>query len=74
MNLGSCWIQIRNRYHNDKQTSELYVRELLNIPDKYSVAAIIAVGYPAENKAPIKDTDLSFDKVHDETFGTPYIK
>ena len=74
MNLGSCWIQIRNRYHNNKQTSELYVKELLYIPDLYSVEAIIAVGYPAESKPPIKDTDLCFNKVHDETFGTPYIK
>jgi nitroreductase len=72
MKLGSCWIQIRNRYHDDKQTSEQYVRKLLDIPTFYRVESIIAVGYPAESKPPINDADLTFAKVHDEIFGTSY--
>jgi nitroreductase len=74
MNLGSCWIQIRNRYHDDKQTSDQYIRDMLNIPDIYRVESIIAVGYPDEKKPPIKDSDLAFNKVHDETFGMAYFK
>ncbi len=74
MQLGSCWIQIRNRSHDDEQTSEQYIRKLLDIPDLYQVEAIIAIGYPAENKPPVNDTDLFYSKVHDETFGTNYFR
>ncbi|MEA4925862.1 MAG: nitroreductase family protein [Syntrophomonadaceae bacterium] len=74
MNLGSCWIQIRKRYHDDKQAAEEYIKRLLSIPDHYQVESIIAIGYPAENKAPFKDSDLPLGKVHAETFGTAYFK
>lgn len=72
LQLGSCWIQIRQRCHNDVQTSEQYVRELLDIPDSYHVESIIALGYPAEKKPPIAETDLDFSKIHDEKFGNAY--
>lgn len=74
MQLGSCWIQIRNRCHNDKQTSEQYVRKLLNIPEFYNVESIIGIGYPAESKPHSNDKDLFFSKAHDESFGTAYFK
>lgn len=74
MNLGSCWIQIRKRLHDDNQTAEEYVRRLLNIPDYYCVESIIAIGYPAESKPPVNDADLSLAKVHDDTFGKAYFR
>ncbi len=45
LGLGSCWIQIRKRQHNDTLTSEEYIRALLNIPEKLNVESIIAIGY-----------------------------
>jgi nitroreductase len=72
LQLGSCWIQIRMRNHDAAQTSEQYVRKLLDIPDDYQVESIIAIGYPAESKPPIAETDLIFSKVHDQKFGTAY--
>ncbi len=74
MDLGSCWIQIRKRYYNDKQAAEEYIKKLLNIPDHYRVESIIAIGYPAENKAPYKDSNLPLDKVHAEILGAAYFK
>lgn len=74
MNLGSCWIQIRQRFHDEKQPAEEYIKKLLNIPDHYRVESMIAAGYPAESKSPVKDSDLPFAKVHGETFGKPYFK
>lgn len=68
MGLGSCWIQIRERMYDDIKTSEEYVKETLNIPDKYSVECIISVGYPAEEKKAYEDKDLKYEKLHYNTY------
>lgn len=64
MGLGSCWIQIRERLHNDDITSEDYVRKLLKIPANMRVEAIIAIGYPDEVKPPYLEEDLPYEKVY----------
>jgi nitroreductase len=53
LGLGSCWIQIRNRFHSKEITAEQYIRELLGIPSLVRVEAIVSVGYPAEDRAPV---------------------
>jgi nitroreductase len=63
LGLGSCWIQIRNRAHSKERTAEEYLRELLGIPTDLKVEAIIAVGYPAENPAPIPKEKLNYRKI-----------
>jgi len=68
LGLGSCWIQIRNRKTADNKSSEDYVKELLNIPEKYSVDNIIAIGYPGEQKKPYDENALLYDKVHMERY------
>jgi nitroreductase len=70
LDLGSCWIQFRNRQHADGQSSQQYVRQLLDIPETYMVQAVIAVGYPAETKAPHKKESLKFESVHRGRFGS----
>lgn len=70
--LGSCWIQIRERWYDDNQTSEDYIKQLLRIPDKYKVESIIAVGYPAEQKSPHSESEIIYKKVHLNGFGIPY--
>lgn len=72
MELGSCWIQIRGREHRPGERAGDYVKGLLEIPDKYEVEAIVAVGYPDENKAPRNERDLPHEKAHLEKFGTPW--
>ena len=64
LGLGSCWIQIRNRMHSPEVSAEDYVRPLLNIPREYRVVCLIAIGYPAEEKAPHDSTELRWDKIH----------
>jgi nitroreductase len=73
LQLGSCWIQIRNRLHDETQTAEQYIKELLDIPNLYNIEAIIAIGYPGESKSPNKDSSLLYSKVHKEKFGTTYL-
>ena len=67
--LGSCWIQIRDRMHNDVQSSSDYISELLNIPGALEVESIIAVGYPDEEKQGHKKKSLLFDKIHRNLYG-----
>lgn len=64
LDLGSCWIQVRNRTREDQTSAENYVKELLEIPDNLSVLSIIALGYPKEEKKPHDRNSLSQDKVH----------
>jgi len=69
MELGSCWIQIRKRMHDQTQTAQAYVQELLNIPESLNVESIVAVGYPAESKPPHRKEDLQYEKVHYNGYG-----
>jgi len=64
LGLGSCWIQIRERFHSDNLKAEDYVKDVLGIPSKYSVECMIAVGYPAEVKEAYSEDDLLLEKLH----------
>lgn len=64
--LGSCWVQIHKRQHNESLMSEEYVRNILNIPDSKNVLSIIAIGYPQEKRPANREEDLLWDKIHEE--------
>ena len=74
LGLGSCWIQIRERMHDAKKSSQDYIAELLNIPAQMQVESIIVVGYPDEKLPPHEKEELLFEKVYRETYGKPYYK
>ncbi len=63
LGLGSCWIQIRMRDHDGKITAEEYVKKLLGLRENLTVEAIIAIGYPKEEKLGHALASLPFDKV-----------
>jgi len=69
LDLGSCWIQIRKRDHAEGRTASERVAELLGLPDQLEVEAIIAVGYPAEEKAPHPKESLPFEKISYNRYG-----
>ena len=72
MGLGGCWIQIRDRMHNDTTTSEAYIRELLRIPEKIRIESIIALGYADERKPPHTQEELQYEKVYSNLYGESY--
>ena len=72
LGLSSCWIQIRERMHDDAESSEGYIAELLRIPKKLKVESVIAIGYPAETKPPHKREELPFDKVYLHLYGNRF--
>jgi len=69
LGLGSCWIQIRNREHDGEKGAEEYVKEKLALPDDRRVEAIVAVGYPKEEKDGHARSTLLDDRVHYEAYG-----
>jgi nitroreductase len=68
LGLGSCWIQIRLRPHNDRQSAETYIQKLLNLPPLIKVESIISVGYAAEERQPLPAEELLEDKIHHNHF------
>lgn len=51
LDLGSCWVHVRDRLRSkddpSKGTAEDYLRELLGIREEYKVLCVIALGYEA---------------------------
>ena len=72
LGLGSCWIQIRERMHDQTKTAESYVSEVLRIPRKMKVEAMIGIGYPDEEKKPHTEEELQYGKMHLNLYGKPY--
>ena len=61
--LGSCWGQIRRRDHDDGQSASAYVAKMLGLKEGLEVESMIAIGYPAEDKAPHTKASLNYDKI-----------
>jgi nitroreductase len=63
LGLGSCWIQVHNRMYSDKVSSEKYIQELMNIPEKFRVLNIISIGYPVKQRNEKPFEELQFEKI-----------
>jgi nitroreductase len=72
LGLGSCWIQIRERMHDDVKSAETYIADVLNIPSNLKVESMVGIGYPAEQKAPHKREALQDEKVFLNRYGSPF--
>jgi len=69
LGLGSCWIQIRERRRDDATWAGDFISDQLDIPERFMVESIIAVGYPAEDKPPHGEDELQHEKVHRGAYG-----
>lgn len=63
LGLGSCWAQIRKRAHDSEKTAELFIQELLGLPQHIRVDSIIGIGHPAEKKDPLSADKLPHAKL-----------
>ena len=72
LDLGSCWIQIRGRPHDDTLSADAYIAGLLDLPREMRVEAVIAVGYPDESKPPHGRESLQYEKARLNTYGMRY--
>ncbi len=70
LNIGSCWIQVRNRMYSDKITSGEYINELLDIPMPIEVVCIIAFGKKEAVRTPADINNLHWEKVHIDKYAS----
>ncbi|HHW49187.1 MAG TPA: NAD(P)H nitroreductase [Clostridiaceae bacterium] len=68
LGLGSCWIQVRERYGAGNVKAGDYIKDILGIPAKYEVECMVAIGYPAEDKKPYDERQLAYNKIHYEKY------
>ena len=65
--IGACWIHMRNRA-GQRTTADEEIRQLLNVPEKYSVLNVVALGQKNEKKSPRTEKDIHWENVHHEKF------
>lgn len=64
LGLGSCWIQIWNRFTADGTPSDEYVREVLGIPETSPVLCILTFGHPDEQRKEQDVEKLKWENIH----------
>jgi len=67
--LGSCWIQIRKRDHDQQLTAGEYVARTLALRPELEVESIMAIGYPAQEPPPHPQASLQYEKVSYDHYG-----
>lgn len=69
LGLGSCWIQIRERYTATGMPSDEYVHGILDIPLQLQVLSIVAIGHKGMERKPFDEEHLQWEKVHINQYG-----
>ena len=64
LGVGSCWIQGRGREAIDGETTEDFLRRILQFPAECRLEAILALGMPDEELPARTPESLPFYKVH----------
>lgn len=64
LGLGSCWVQVRERFTASGVPTGEYVREVLDIPLQLQVLSIIAVGHKGMERKPFNEEHLQWEKIH----------
>ena len=64
LGVGSCWIQCRERMAMDGETTEDYVRTLLQYPSECRLEAILSLGMPEEEWPETPLEALPYGKIH----------
>jgi nitroreductase len=66
--LGSCWVQIRMRSHDEELSAAEYLRRHFDIPAGMEVLSIIGLGYKSQDKTPLDEDDLIWSKVKKNSY------
>ena len=69
LGLGSCWIQIRERFTTDGTPSGEFVHDVLDIPLQLQVLSIVAVGHKGMERKPFNEEHLQWEKIHLNKYG-----
>ena len=69
LGLGSCWIQVRERYTATGMPADEFVHGVLDIPLQLQVLSIIAVGHKGMERKPFDENHLQWEKIHLNKYG-----
>ena len=69
MGLGSCWVQVRERFTASGMPSGEYVHEVLDIPLQLQVLSVIAIGHKGMERKPFNEDNLQWEKIHINKYG-----
>lgn len=64
LGLGSCWIQVRERFTAEGIPSEEYIRTLFDVPLQLQILSIIAIGNKDQERPPFNEDNLQWEKIH----------
>lgn len=65
--IGACWIHIRDRA-GQKTTADEEIRQLLGVPNNFSVLNVVALGQKNEKKSLRTESDLHLENIHIEKY------
>lgn len=69
MGLGSCWVQLRERFAMSGISSNEYVHDVLDIPLQLQALSIIAIGHKGMERKPFNEDYLQWEKIHLNKYG-----
>lgn len=69
LGLGSCWVQVRERFTASGIPANDYVHDVLDIPLQLQVLSIIAIGHKGMERKPFDEARLQWEKVHLNKYG-----
>ena len=68
LGIGSCWIQVLNRYSADGNPAQELIQRELNMPLDLPIICVMTFGYPDEQRRPVDPEKLLWEKVHIGTY------
>ncbi|MGL5937215.1 MAG: nitroreductase family protein [Phocaeicola sp.] len=69
LGLGSCWVQVRERFTATGMPSDEYVHGLLEVPLQLQVLSVIAIGHKGVERKPFDEEHLQWEKIHLNKYG-----
>lgn len=69
LGLGSCWVQLRERFTASGVPSNEYVHEVLDLPLQLQALSIIAIGHKGMERKPFDESHLQWEKIHINKYG-----
>ena len=69
LGLGSCWVQLRERFTASGVPSNEYVHEVLDLPLQLQALSIIAIGHKGIERKPFDESHLQWEKIHINKYG-----
>ena len=63
LGLGSCWVQMKGRGLSDGHTANEVIHGILGLPENLEVLCVLAIGHPADERAPQDEKNLKWENV-----------